>query len=51
MVAAIYLSNTVHVLTIKIKDFFKGGGGIIWKEGGINTLCELCGTFITCSMV
>ena len=34
MVAAIYLSNTVHVLTIKIKDFFKGGGGIIWKGGG-----------------
>ena len=34
MVAAIYLSNTVHVLTIKIKDFFKGGGGgIIWKGG------------------
>ena len=50
MVAAIYLSNTVHVLTIKIKDFFKGGGGLFEKEG-INTLCELCGTFITCSMV
>ena len=32
MVAAIYLSNTVHVLTIKIKDFFKGGGGDYLKR-------------------